>query len=132
MGNGLQKIINSIMGLLEKARAPFTPIPAIILACGVFKRPGLSPMMIAANVIKRQSEFGAPTGPLPDGSSNMMNSLIYVMVDEVVKEFQRNCVIESVVPAGTMVITGMGANAGGPVSITATNTLPVKVIGIPR
>lgn len=132
MGNGLQKIIDSIMGLLEKARAPFTPIPAIILACGVFKRPGLSPMMIAANVIKRQSEFGAPTGPLPDGSSNMMNSLIYVMVDEVVKEFQRNCVIESVVPAGTMVITGMGANAGGPVSITATNTLPVKVIGIPR
>lgn len=130
--SGLQKIVDAVMGLMEKARAPFIPIPAIILACGIFKRPGLSAMMIAANVIKRQAEFGAPTGALPDGSPNMMNSLIYVMTDEIVREIQKNCVIESVIPAGTMVITGTGANAGGPVAITATNTMPVKATGIPR
>lgn len=129
---GLEKIVNAVMGLMEKARAPFIPISAVILACSVFKRPGLSPMMIAANIIKRQSEFGAPTGTLPDGSSNMMNALIYVMSDEIIKEIQRNCVVESVIPPGTMVITGTGANAGGPVAITATNTNPVKATGIPR
>lgn len=129
---GLQKIVDSIMGLLEKARVPIIPIPAIILACSIFKRPGLSAMLIAANVIRRQAEFGAPTGPSPDGSPNMMNALIYVMADEIVKEIQHNCVIESVIPAGTMVITGGGANAGGPVAITATNSTPVKVTGIPR
>ena len=129
---GLQKIVDSVMGLLGKARVPIIPIPAVILACGIFKRPGLSAMLIAANVIRRQSEFGAPTGTLPDGSPNMINSLIYIMADEVIKEIQHNCVIESVIPAGTMVITGAGANAGGPVAITATNSTPVKAIGIPR
>ena len=129
---GIQKIVDTITGLLEKARVPIIPIPAILLACSVFRRPGMSAMMIAANVIKRQSEFGAPTGALPDGSRNMMNALIYVMTDEIVKEIQKNCVIEGVVPAGTMVITGSGANAGGPVVITATNAMPTKVTGIPR
>lgn len=130
--SGIQKIVDSITNLLNKARVPVVPIPAIILACSVFKRPGLSAMMIAANVIRRQAEFGAPTGAMPDGSPNMMNSLIYVMADEMVKEIQRNAIVESVIPAGTMVITGMGANAGGPVAITATNTTPVKTTGILR
>lgn len=129
---GIQKIVNSINNLLNKVRTPIIPIPAILLLCSVFKRPGLSPMMIAANVIKRQSEFGAPTGALPDGTPNMMNSLIYVLVDEVVKEVQKNCVIESVIAPGTMVITGFGANGGGPVTIIGTNTMPVKATGIPR
>jgi hypothetical protein len=129
---GLQKIVDAITGLFEKARVPVIPIPAILLACSVFRRPGLSAMMIAANVIKRQAEFGAPTGALPDGSRNMMNALIYVMTDEIVKEIQKNCVVEGVVPAGSVVITGGGANAGGPVAITATNSMPTKVTGIVR
>lgn len=128
----IQKIANSINKLLNKVRTPIIPIPAILLLCSVFKRPGLSPMMIAANVIKRQSEFGAPTGPLPDGTPNMMNSLIYVIVDEVVKEAQKNCVIESVIAPGTMVITGFGANGGGPITTIGTNTTPVKATGIIR
>lgn len=130
--SGIEKIVDSITKLIDKVRVPVIPIPAVILACSIFRRPGLSAMMIAANVIRRQSEFGAPTGALPDGSPNMMNSLIYVMADEIVKEVQKNCVIESVIPAGTMVITGMGANAGGPVAVTCTNPMPIKATGLPR
>jgi hypothetical protein len=128
----IQNIVNSIEKLIKGVRPYVIPIPAIILACSVFKRPGLSAMMIASNVIRRQSEFGAPTGTLPDGTPNKMNALIYVMTDEIVKEIQKNCVVESVIPAGSMVITGMGANAGGPVAVTCTNTMPVKATGIPR
>jgi hypothetical protein len=128
----IENIVSSIEKLINKARPWITPIPAIILACSVFKRPGLSSLMIASRVIRRQAEFGAPTGNLPDGSQNKMNALIYVMTDEIVKEIQRNCVVESVIPAGSMVITGMGANAGGPVAVTCTNTIPVKATGIPR
>lgn len=130
--SGIQKIVNSINNLLNKARTPVIPIPAAILACSIFKRPGLSALMIASRVIRRQADFNAPTGPLPDGSENKMNALIYVMTDEIVKEIQKSCVVESVIPAGSMVITGMGANAGGPVAVTCTNTMPVKVTGIPR
>lgn len=124
--NGLEKITNVITGLLEKARTPIVPIPAIILACSLFKRPGASAMMTAANVIKRQSEFGAPTGVLPDGSPNMINSLIYLIVSEVFRELTENGVVEVAIPANSLVITGSGANAGGPVVITGTNATPSK------
>lgn len=129
---GITTIVKTINSLLEKARVPVIPIPSILLLCSVFRRPGLSAMMIAARAIRRQSEFGAPTGALPDGSPNLMNSLITVMAEEIVKEVQKNCVIESVIPPGTMVITGFGASPAGPVTITATNTTAVKATGIPR
>lgn len=129
---GITTIVKTINSLLEKARVPVIPIPSILLLCSVFRRPGLSAMMIAARAIRRQSEFGAPTGALPDGSPNLMNSLITVMAEEIVKEVQKNCVIESVIPPGTMVITGFGASPAGPVTITATNTSAVKATGIPR
>jgi hypothetical protein len=129
---GISKIVESITSLIDKIRIPVIPIPAILLICTVFKRPGISPMMIAAKAIRRQSEFGAPTGSLPDGSSNKMNSLIYVLAEEIVDEFQKNCVIECVIPPGSIRILGTGANGGGPVVITGTNMLPVKATGIPR
>lgn len=128
----LEKIVNAVTGLLEKARTPIVPIPAIILACSLFKRPGASAMTTAANVIKRQSEFGAPTGVMPDGSPNMINSLIYLIVSEIYRELSENGVVEVAIPANSLVITGSGANAGGPVVITGTNTTPSKGWGTLR
>jgi hypothetical protein len=61
-----------------------------------------------------------------------MNALISIMAEEIVREVQKSCVVESVIPPGGMVITGFGANAGGPVTIIGTNTLPVKATGLPR
>lgn len=130
--NGLEKIVSAITKLIEKARTPFVPIPAAILACSIFKRPGMSAMIIASNIIRRQSEFGAPTGPLPSGAPNKMNALIYVIADEIVKELQHNCIIESVAPAGTLNITGTGMSPVGPITFTGTNQTPSKITGIPR
>ena len=130
--NGLTKIIDSINGFLNKVRTPFWPIPAILLVCSVFKRGGISCVMAAANVIKRQSEFGAPTGTLPDGKPNMMNALLFVNMCETMNEIRTNAVVEAVIPANTIIFTGYGANAGGPITVTGTNTAPVKAYGIIR
>ena len=89
-------------------------------------------MLASANVIKRQSEFGAPTGLLPDGSPNMMNSLIYVNMCETMDELRKNAVVEAVIPANTIVITATGGNAGGPVTVVGTNTNNIKATGIIR
>jgi hypothetical protein len=129
---GIDKIVTSITNVIEKIRIPVIPIPAILLICSVFRRPGLSAMVIAAKVIRRQNEFGAPTGAMADGSPNKMNALIAIMAEEIVREVQKSCVVESVIPPGTMMITGFGANAGGPVTIVGTNTMPVKATGLPR
>ena len=128
----LDKIVSAITNVLESIRPPIIPIPAIILLCTVFRRPGASAMMTAANVIKRQSEFGAPTGPLCDGSPNKMNSLIYVLVSEIYRELCENGVVEVAIPPGSLMITGTGANAGGPVVITGTNLAPGKAMGVIR
>jgi hypothetical protein len=129
---GIDKIASAITNVIDKIRIPVIPIPAILLICSVFRRPGLSAMVIASKTIRRQNEFGAPTGPLPDGTPNKMNALIAVMAEEIVREIQKSCVVESVIPPGTMMITGVGANAGGPVTIVGTNTMPVKATGLPR
>jgi hypothetical protein len=130
--SGIQKIVDSINNLLTKARVPLIPIPAILLLCSVFTRPGMSSMLASANVIRRQSEFGAPTGPMPDGSPNMMNSLIYVNMSETMKEIRDNAVVEAVIPPNSIVMTAFGGNAGGPITVTGSNILPVKVTGIIR
>lgn len=128
--NGIIKIVEKITNLLNKARVPFVPIPAILLLCSVFRRPGASCMIAAANIIKRQSEFGAPTGALPDGSKNMMNALIYINACETMRELRENAVVEVVIPPNSIVINSFGANAGGPVASVGTNTLPIKGYGI--
>ena len=130
--SGILKIVEKVTNLLNKARVPFIPIPAILLVCSVFKRPGASCMLAAANAIKRQSEFGAPTGALPDGSKNMMNALIYVNMCETMRELRENAIVEVVIPQNSIVINSFGANAGGPVASVGTNTLPIKGYGIIR
>lgn len=129
---GIKKIVDALNNVIDKVRVPVIPIPAALLVCSVFRRPGLSAMIIASKVIRRQSEFGAPTGELADGAPNKMNTFIAIMAEEIVREIQKSAVVESVIPAGSMVITGFGANAGGPVEIHSTNPLPIKVTGFPR
>ena len=36
----IDKIVSKVTSFLEKARTPVIPIPAVILACSLFKRPG--------------------------------------------------------------------------------------------
>lgn len=130
--SGIENIVNKITDALNKIRVPIIPIPNMLLLCSVFKRPGMSCMLASAKVIKRQSEFGAPTGLLPDGSSNMMNSFIYVNMCETMDELRKNAVVEAVIPANTIVITATGGNAGGPVTVVGTNTNAIKATGIIR
>jgi hypothetical protein len=126
---GIDTIVNKISSVLEKIKPPIIPIPAFLLLCTLFNRPGASAMNVASNVIKRQSEFGAPTGVLPDGSPNKMNSLIYLIASEVFRELTENGVVEVAIPPSSLIITGTGANAGGPVVITGTNVTPTKAWG---
>lgn len=128
----LENFVKNINNLLEKARQPLEPISGILLLCSVFKRPGMSSMVASANAIKRQSEFGAPTGKLPDGTDNMMNSLIYVSIDETLRELRNNGKVEVVIPPGSIVIKGFGANAGGPVVFEGTNIINATGTGIIR
>lgn len=117
----IQKICDSIEQLIRKCRVPLTYIPASILVCSAVQRPGLSAMVIAANIIKRQTEAGAPYGPSADGSANVEEAMERIRVEEMVKALKLDSRIQIGIPIGGIQITGTGANAGGPVQITGFN-----------
>ena len=125
----VSSICEKINGLISKVRAPMTQIPAILIACSAIQRPGLSPMLIASNIIRRQSEAGAYFGPLADGSANRMEAMEVIRVEEIVKAIKEDLWIQGAVPAGAATMTGTAATAGGPAPVTVTNPLPIKIVG---
>ena len=121
MNTSIQNICDGINKALEAIRIPFTYIPATILVCSAIKRPGLSAMLIASNIIKRQSEAGAPCGPAADGSANVAEAMERIRVEEMVKALKMDARVQIGIPIGGIQITGTGANAGGPVTINGFN-----------
>ena len=123
-------IFEAINKLISKVRAPMTQIPAILLACSAIQRPGLSPMLIASNIIRRQSEAGAYFGPLADGSRNISEAMEVIRVEEMVKAIKEDLNIQGAIPTGAATMTGTAATAGGPAPVTVTNAMPIKVVAL--
>lgn len=107
---------------IQTARTPIATIPSALIASSVINRPGLSAMMITSNIIRRQSEAGAPVGPAADGSENIAEAMERIRVEEIIKAIKLDGRVQVAIPIGAIQITGTGANAGGPVVITGTNT----------
>lgn len=117
----IESICNSISNVLEKARAPIATIPAILLICSAIKRPGLSAMMIASRIIKRQSEAGAPFGAAADGSANVAEAMERIRVEEMVNALKMESRVQIGIPIGGVQIMATGANSGGPVVVNGFN-----------
>jgi hypothetical protein len=129
----LNNIIQNLTSFIQtKLSIPLTPIPAIMLICSTIKRPGLSTMLITSRAINKMGEKGVPIGVNIDGSPNMMNQLIYVIVDEIVNALKMEGKVEVSIPPGGITSLGFGANAGGMVSVTSTNVGAVSGSGIMR
>ena len=128
----IQTICDTISKLITTARKPLSLIPSAILVCSAINRPGLSAMLIASNIIRRQSEAGAPFGPAADGGANIAEAMERIRVEELVKALKMDSLIQIGIPIGGIQFTGTGANAGGPVVITGTNTNVPSGVGILR
>lgn len=129
----LDDIYDIILTALNAVRKPLAPISAALIACGTISRPGLSAMMIASNIIRRQSEAGAYFGPLKDGSANISEAMERIRVEEIVNAIKEDMKVEVAIPSGSISIQGTGNAAGTPViQITGTNINPVHGDGIAR
>lgn len=117
----IQKICDGIEKAIKYCRVPLTYIPATILVCSAIQRPGLSAMIIAANIIKRQTEAGAPYGPSADGSANVAEAMERIRVEEMVKALKMDSRVQVGIPVGGIQITASGGNAGGPIQVVGFN-----------
>lgn len=104
-----KNICDKIEKLISMARIPFPSIPAVLLACSVVKRPGLSAMLMASEIIRRYPEAGAYSGPLPDGSQNVSEALEVIRCETIVDMIKKDAKVEAVIaPGGIQIQTSDG------------------------
>lgn len=126
----IQAICNAISNLINTARTPMATIPASIIATSAVERPGLSAMLIASNIIRRQSEAGAPVGPAADGGSNIAEAMERIRVEEMIKALKLDAKVQIGIPIGGIQFQGTGASPAGPVVVKGTNTNAPYGVGI--
>lgn len=126
----IQTICDGIEKAIKACRVPFTYIPASILVCSAIQRPGLSAMVIASNIIKRQTEAGAPYGPSADGSANIAENMERIRAEEFIKALKMDSRIQVGIPVGSIMIQATGGNAGGPVTVVGSNINNIHGDGI--
>lgn len=121
----IQTICEKIENLISTVRVPLPSVPAILIACSVIQRPGLSAMMMASDIIRRQPEAGAPFGSLADGSANIMEAMERIRCETIVNAIKKDLKIETAIMPGSIIIQ----NADGSVG---TNIGFIKTEGIAR
>lgn len=123
-------ICSSIKDVINSIKIPATPIPPAILALGGQFRSGVNPSMVAANIIQRQSEAGAPFGPTADGGANIAEAMEVIRVEEIMKALKFDAQIQMAIAPGMVNIVGTCATPAGPGTIIGTNATPINGYGI--
>ena len=117
----LSSIGQSFKNSFKSIRTPAQILSTVMMLCAMGKRPGLSCMLSTSNILQDLSKSGIPTGPLPDGSPNLMNELVSSVICEVFRAMKEDLNIQIIIPPGTISVVTNGANAGGPVVSTGVN-----------
>jgi hypothetical protein len=129
---GIQSIANTIEKLLTSVRVPLTTIPSILLVCSAIQMPGLSAKTVAANIIKRQGEAGAPFGAAADGSQNVSEAMEVIRVEEIYKGLKGGARIDAGLCPGSIQVAGTVQTAAGPGTFQGTNINSTNIYGILR
>lgn len=126
----ISSICNAISSAIDTVKMPATPLPPLILALGGQFRSGINPSMVAANIIQRQSEAGAPFGPSANGSANIAEAMEVIRVEEIMKAIKYDAQVQIAIPPGTINIVGTCATPVGPGTIVGTNGATINGFGI--
>ena len=109
-----KSIIDEILKLLNLATSQLNlGLPLFALAGSQFLG-GISDTRSFANIIENLQKQGLPTGDLPDGSGNLMNTAIMGMIKGQNSEIAENGKVDvyipplSVTPGGTLPSRGSG------------------------
>lgn len=132
INSSISNILNIIQAAFDAPRTPVEALPPQLLLIGAKLRPGLSTRSITSKIISRQSEAGAPVGDIYTNQSNVMESMILIIVEEVVNALQLDAKIEIVIPPGIQVTTTGSGNLGGPVVSQGMTTSIASGSGVIR
>ena len=117
---GIEQICTTISNFFKNIRPPFPQLPRLLLVCSMIRRPGLSTIQSASNIVKDLNKLGIPTGPMPDGSPNLTVGAFFASTKEIYRGIKKDMSIQVGIQPGSAIVNGYGANAGGPVNIFGT------------
>ncbi len=121
---GIEQICKTISNFFNNVRPPFPQLSRLLLVCSMIRRPGLSVIQSVANITKDLNKLGIPTGAMPDGSANLTLGFTFANTNEIYRAIKKDASIQVGIQPGSMMLTGFGSNAGGPVVIQGFNTSP--------
>ena len=108
----VKEICNRIENLISTIRIPLPSIPAVLISCAAITRPGISAMLMASEIIRRQPETGAYFGNLPDGAKNVMEAMELVRCEVITNAIKNDLKVESVIQPGSIVIQNADGTQG--------------------
>lgn len=121
----VKDILKAIIGIFKIPDVPPPPIDPLSILTTV-KNPGLSPRKIAAEIVARQAEAGAPFGPMPSGADNVAEKMELIRIQEITKALQQDARITVSIPPG-IVGTGTAISPVGPLPVITSTTSPAHV-----
>ena len=92
---GISEICESLKKyIITDTRGPVQQLPRPLLACSLIKRPGLSPIVSTANIVRDLNMVGINTGVMPDGSPNLTVAYTYAIVKEIFRALRLDAVVQ--------------------------------------
>jgi hypothetical protein len=107
----IKGVIDIISSAFKLNFSPQPSLPPPLIFAGGKMRQGLSAQQIAARIISRQQEAGAPIGVLVDGSDNVSERMEKIRVEEMVNAILTEAKIEISIPPG-IPVSAVGGGIG--------------------
>jgi hypothetical protein len=128
--NNIESIIEGFIKILNLSGVGGPPsVPTPLLLIGVPRKPGLSSIKIASNIIERKAEAGLPVGALPSGAVNPDELMERIRIEEIIKAIVADLKITVAIPPG-IPVQASGIGPSGPVTVVGTTIRSSKGYGI--
>ena len=129
--SSISNILNILLGAFNMMQKPAQNIPPFLLLVGAELRPGMSARDLAANIISRmESDAGIPMGNIFGDGPNAIASAALIQAQEQISHIQSKAKVNTVIKPGSVQITAVGANAGGPIIVQGSNISLTQNTGI--
>jgi hypothetical protein len=129
--SSISKVLKLLLSAFNLPQKPAPTIPPFLLLVGAELRPGMSARELAASTISRmEADIGIPMGNIFGDGPNAMASAMLVQAEEQISHIQTKAKVSSVIKPGSVQITAVGGNAGGPIVVQGSNTAITETSGI--
>jgi hypothetical protein len=127
----INKVLDILLGAFNLAKKPSPDIPPFLLLAGAKLKPGMSARNLSANIISRmESDIGIPMGDVFADGPNAIASTMLVQSQEHISHIQQNARISTAISPGSVLVSGIGSSAVGPVPFQGSNITATSVKGI--